>query len=393
MGPDAVSDDLWPAITGCDAWLDLMRQDGGYGGPVVHWWRDCTEYTGPGLDWRYEGIVLGYLNLWRATAERKWLDKARRAGDDLLAGQLPSGNYHNSCFEQNPNTGGTPHEAACDLALLRLAVVLKDEGLPGWRPYAEAAERNIRLFLIGRLWDPESRRLWDAPGVPSFVPNKAATAAEAFFALSDLTGDDQWEKAYGIPLASAVVEYQIETGRLGGGIWQNELRGDVVRKVFPFYVARCIPALVQAHRRTGVERFADAALAAGGFLLRVRDAEGAFPQVLYGGGRIQPYPRWVAAVADILRALDPLRELGFEYDPDPSLSWMLAGQEEDGGIRSADGFGRIGLLHWEDDPRDGIKVCGWVDKVFRYLSGRLIQDSADELAPAAPESGARPNSI
>jgi hypothetical protein len=98
-----------------------MRGPGGYSGPVVHWWRDCLDYSGPGLDWRYEGIIIGYLNLWAATGEASWLAKARRAGDDLMNGQLPSGNFRNSCFELNPNTGGTPHEAACDLALLRLA--------------------------------------------------------------------------------------------------------------------------------------------------------------------------------------------------------------------------------------------------------------------------------
>ena len=78
------------AATGLDSWLDKMRQPGGYGGPVVHWWRDCLEYTGPGLDWRYEGIIIGYLNLWAATGKPAWLEKARQAGDDLVAGQLPT---------------------------------------------------------------------------------------------------------------------------------------------------------------------------------------------------------------------------------------------------------------------------------------------------------------
>ncbi len=34
----------------------------GYGGPVVHWWNHSLAYQGAGLDWRYEGIIDGYLS-------------------------------------------------------------------------------------------------------------------------------------------------------------------------------------------------------------------------------------------------------------------------------------------------------------------------------------------
>jgi hypothetical protein len=88
--------DIMTAIFGLDSWFDSMRLPGGYGGPVAHWWDDCLIYQGPGLDWRYEGIILGYLNLWESTGDRYWLNKANRAGDDLVQGQLPSGNFNNS---------------------------------------------------------------------------------------------------------------------------------------------------------------------------------------------------------------------------------------------------------------------------------------------------------
>ena len=67
---------IWDAIIGLDKWLDSMRVDWptpGYGGPVVHWWNHSLAYTGSGLDWRYEGIIAGYLKLWRKTTiERGW---------------------------------------------------------------------------------------------------------------------------------------------------------------------------------------------------------------------------------------------------------------------------------------------------------------------------------
>src|SRR5262249_44725907 len=81
------------AVARLDAWLETMRVPGGYGGPVAHWWQQSLIYVGPGLDWRYEGIIAGYCQLCECTSDERWLAKARRAGDDLMAGQLPNGHF------------------------------------------------------------------------------------------------------------------------------------------------------------------------------------------------------------------------------------------------------------------------------------------------------------
>ena len=62
-----------PILASClrlEAWLETMRGPGGYGGPVAHWWQQSLMYTGPGLDWRYEGIIEGYLQLWARTGKQ-----------------------------------------------------------------------------------------------------------------------------------------------------------------------------------------------------------------------------------------------------------------------------------------------------------------------------------
>src|SRR4051812_17366681 len=114
------------AVARLDGWLDTMRGPGGYGGPVAHWWQQCLVYTGPGLDWRYEGLILGYLQLWAHTGAEGWLHKACRAGDDLVQAQLANGHYPASGFEANLSSAGTPHEAACDVGLLSLALALRN---------------------------------------------------------------------------------------------------------------------------------------------------------------------------------------------------------------------------------------------------------------------------
>ena len=362
-------------VLGLDVWLDTMRRPGGYAGLVVHWWRDCLDYIGPGLDWRYEGIIIGYLNLWAGTGERRWLDKARRAGDDLVVGQLPSGNFRNSQFELNPGTGGTPHEAACDLALLRLAQAMRAANEERWAPYAHAAERNLAEYFIARLWDPKARSFRDNAETPSFVPNKAATLAEALLALAEHTGHSNWADQYALPALDAVLAHQVRGGALDGAIYQNSFGPRRVAKFFPFYVARCIPGLLAAFELTADERYADGAHRAARWVLSKQYPDGSYPQVVYPNGLVNRYPQWIAATGDMLRTLG--LALGAEFDQRPTLRWLLAGRQPSGAIRAATGFGRATLGAPLNDPRDHIAVAGWADKAFRCLTLLLSWSTAD----------------
>jgi hypothetical protein len=359
------------AIVGLDSWFDSMRLPGGYGGPVAHWWDDCLKYQGPGLDWRYEGIINGYLNLWESTGDMCWMSKARRAGDDLLSGQLPSGNFRNSKFELNPGTGGTPHEAACDQSLLRLADVLRTNAEGGWESYSHAARRNLQDYFIAHLWSEGEQTFFDSTDIYSFVPNKAATLVEALFAMTRINGDDRWIQVYAIPTLETVVAHQVIGGELDGALYQNRLADRKIDKFFPFYIARCLPAVLEGYSWTGDERFVEAARRAANFVLRCRYADGSFPQVIYPRGRLNRYPQWVAAVGDILRTLDLLLPFDLAYDPQPSLDYLLAGRRQDGGFHTAVGFGKITPFGKHNDPRDEMSVCGWADKAFRYLT-RLV---------------------
>ncbi|MBN1261357.1 MAG: hypothetical protein JXB35_11835 [Anaerolineae bacterium] len=362
------------AVARIDAWLETMRGPGGYGGPVVHWWQHCLQFTGAGLDWRYEGLITGYLNLYRATGDHHWRDKAIRAGEDLVQGQLATGNFRNSCFEANPYTGGTPHEAACDFGLLRLAQVLRAEQSPTWRRYHDAAERNLRAYFVAALWDAGAQAFRDHPTISSLVPNKAATLVEALLLLAETTGDASWADLYALPTLDAVLAHQVRGGPLDGAIAQYSTRGQPAAKYLPYYIARCIPALVAGYEQCGDERYRDGARRALAFVLRQRDVDGAFPQVLYPGGRVNRYPRWIAATGDILRALACLRPYGDFGDPAPTLAWLLQGQLPSGGIQTAHGFAAQASQRRPGDlPAcyDLLPVVGWTAMAFRYLTHLL----------------------
>lgn len=362
----ADGDGALEALLRLETWLESMRVPpsgdvpAGYGGPVVHWWRDSRVYIGAGFDWRYEGILHGYVALATRTGERRWLDKARRAGDDLVAAQLPNGNFRRSGFEQNPSTAGTPHEAAACSGLLALAAMCRARGEQGWERYLETAQRNVTQFQVGRLWDGDARLFRDDPARPTFVPNKAATLVETLVALADLTGDGVWLERYARPTLDAILRHQVRQpgDALDGAIAQNSFGSTVVAKYFPYYVARCVPALVMGYERFGEQRLLDGALAAGAFLLRVRDGDGGLPQVLYPGRRMNREPRWIAATGDVLRALALLNAHGLGADMAPGRAWLLRGQLPSGAFRVSDAHGDAA-------------VAGWNDKAFRYLAGSV----------------------
>ena len=352
-----------------------MRCPGGYGGPVAHWWAQSLLYTGPGLDWRYEGVIAGYLNLWSNTNDSHWLDKARRAGDDLVTGQLSNSHVPVISSAINPLTAGTPHEAACDVGLLLLARKLKAQGDPDWELYFACAKRNLESFYIQQLWDPHFQSFRDSPNVPSFVPNKAATACEAFFLLAEMAQDESWIERYALPTLERIIDHQVrKDGHLDGAIAQNNTGGRRVEKYFPFYIARCVPALVTGYECSQEQRYLEAALYAMAFIQRWRCPDGSFPQVIYPAGRINRYPQWIAALGEILRVMQLLEPCGLEANPGATQDWLLAGQSPSGGFYTAHGFTsqvsqrKPGPL---PDFRDLLPVVGWNAMAFRYLSTQV----------------------
>lgn len=358
-------------VGGLHRWFESMRVPGGYGGPVGHWWRHSLQYTGPGLDWRYEGIIHGYLNLYEATGRAEWLEVAMRAGDDLVAGQLPSGNYRASAFERNPEVGGTPHEACASGALLRLARVCRDAGRD-WEAVASAATRNLQWHLDA-LWRADEATFSDTVGLDSFVPNKIASTVAALLEYVRLSGDETILDQFVTPAAETILDLQVDSGEHRGAIHQLWAKGSGERgdgKFLPLYIARCIPPLLAVADVTGAERFERAAIAAGDFLRRVEHEDGSFPQVVYASGNRNGYPRWIAGVGDLLRAYDALNARGHAYETGRVASWLRSGVDECGALQTAEGFGRV-TGHDGSVFADVVHVVGWNDKAFRWLTTQV----------------------
>ncbi len=375
---------LLQAVANLDAWFETMRQPGGYGGPVAHWWRDQFVYTGPGLDWRYEGILMGYSDLWDKTGDPIWLERVNRAAKDLSDGQLPDGSYRMSRFEQNPGTLGTPHEAAASLGLL---VSLQRTGDFTLLPTAQGNLDNI----IRRLWDPVTRGFTDRPGVPGRVPNKLATLSQALCALAQITHDDQY-LVYAKAAIDDVVRFRVTRGHFQGAIHQysaDNMRGD--NRLFPYYNARCVDPLLTAAEVFGEETYAASAHEILEFLTRTMTEDGSWPQIVYTSGSRVDYPRWIAGVADILYAFHRMN------NPLPGPAWdrLVDSQLPSGAFPTAIGFQRKTYSKAPLDPpdyRDLTPVAGWNDKVLRLLAAVLPAPASVLPAPSV-HSYSRPARI
>ncbi len=369
-----MAEDLWQATVNLDAWLQSMRQPGGYGGPVAHWWRDQFVYTGPGLDWRYEGVLAGYSELWVKTQEPQWMERVRCAAQDLLEGQMASGNYRMSRFELNPGTLGTPHEAAASLGLLVSMACIHVRGcLP-------TAQRNLDS-LIQQLWDSGSGGFTDRPGVAGRVPNKLATLSQALCTLAEMTHDERY-LPYAKSAIDDVLRFRVERGHFMGAVHQyssDNVTGD--GRLFPYYNARCIDPLLTAARVFRDSAYRHAAWDIMNFLDNTLQEDGSWPQIVYVSGRRTDFPRWLAGSADILRAY----HLMGKVLPERSMARLLNSQLPSGGFPTAVGFRRKthALAPLEPpDYRDLTPVVGWNDKVLRLLAA---------LAPARSERLPLPN--
>jgi hypothetical protein len=378
MPADWTPEELPRAVGLLDSWLDSMRAPEGYAGPVSHWWDSCLVYTGTMLDWRYEGIICGYLNLYRITNNTVWLSKARLAADDLVRGQLSNGHFHNSSFERGPKSGGTPHEAAVDIALFEVASVLKQKKDHAWETYSSAAETNLQV-LIASLWNGQG--FIDQPDNAVLVANKNATMAEALFLYQALSRIDMSE--YITAAAQVVLSAQAIAGSRAGATIHRGTFG--FQLSFGIYTARCLGALSRLMEDDPRPHYRDFIARAVPYLVSLICANGSWLGH-YANGRRVASPVWIAPCGDLLRALLQARPwVDVPEDAIQGLAGILIrSQTSGGGIPTAYGLSSRGALHPHrglPDFRDVLPVVGWCDKAFRALSMISPAVQAGSLTP------------
>jgi len=361
---------IYAAVLRLHQWFETMRAPQGYTGPVVHWWESSLVYTGVLLDWRYEGILCGYVTLFRRTGQSYWLETAITAADALIAGQLENGCFWNSSFQIGALEGGTPHEAAADVGLLELAIVLKEQSDRRWEIYYLAAQRNLLSYHIGKLWD--GRAFCDQSTNNTHVANKNSTVLDALLLYQNLSNEPI--KKYVKAIVELIYSAQVMDATMPhyGGI--VHLGTGHHRLVIGIYTARSLSALCRLHET--LPRWVDVARLQlmGQFLYTLLQPKGTAFGYYPTGDKIQA-PLWVSPSGDLLRAFIGLRKIDVNPLWDDAIqrltTLITANQMASGGIPTAYGLHRKGQLTpvtTLPDFRDVLPVVGWCDKAFRALA-------------------------
>jgi hypothetical protein len=225
------------------------------------------------------------------------------------------------------------------------------------------------------MWDHETGGFNDLPGIRCRVPNKLATLALALMALAEVRANSDY-LSYARSALDDVLRYQVDDGVADGAVHQYDPgQGSGDNRFFPFYNARCVPALVKGADAFGDDRYTEAAERIVAFLTRTMRSDGSWPQIVYRSGARAEWPQWVAGTADIILAI-----LSVEASiPWVAIERLLAGRLASGGIATARGFASQIVQRKPSecqDARDVTPVVGWNDKVLRLLCHLLPQGTA-----------------
>lgn len=346
------------------AWLDTMRTGTGHGGPVVGLRGVSMACCMAGFDWRWEGLLDGWIELHRRTGEPVWLDRMDEALRTIASAQLANGTFRNSCFEFNPFEGGMPHEPAMIAAALRARARLVSEGRTPPAAFDEAVARFVSERLVRELWSKLLRTFknWMQSDFERCTPSAVAAAVEVLDAWTAISGDTHAHDAHLEGAGASLLAAQLRQGPAAGG-FPSTHPGPASAN--PYLSARILPALERLFARTNDARYSECALRAADFLRRHARPGGGFPFLVHTDRPATAAPVFVGATAGVLVALHRAGQAG-AVPEDPHIRFVLAHQSSAGGFDTAEGFdARRGAA---PDWRDVVPVCGWADKIHHLLA-------------------------
>lgn len=342
-------------------WLETVRGEDGWGGPVVSFRSNSLAFTGAGNDWRLEGILDAARVAYDSSGDVRWLDEIEWITERFLRARRRDGQFENSYFEWNPFEGGMPHEPAVLAAGLRAGRVLEGAGR-STGDWERTVEDYLERVLLSRLWNKSTRfvRDWE---ISDFQFGNATTTAAALDLLIEAArpGDDAYREA----LAAYLLRLQVKDGALAGGIASSNRRG---AGISPFYAARCLRPLRRYAEQCNSAQAGEGADRLAAFLLRQERKEGGFRRLVWPWRAASINPLLTGAVATVLAALE---EDGKAADlTSDSERWLLDLQAPHGAFRNAIGFGQRTPRPEPEraDWRDWIASAGWQDKMLYWLA-------------------------
>jgi hypothetical protein len=342
-------------MTGADplaalwTWLSSwLSRDGGVNGPVVHRSDLKRMFSVHDTSWTQAAVISGLLHLYRRSGDDRWLAWAARLGDAQCARQLQDGHFR-WAGHQDSRASLLVTNVLADCALLDLA-----EAMGGEERYIEVAERNLRDYVIAKLYRDALQGFAMAPfdyyaGRDRFILNMNSVAIEALVKLDRLRETDRHAKLV------RTVGDRILSLCDRNGLPYSDLEPHTH---IPLYTGLALRGLPFIPASDGVAR--DAIL----FLERMEDPETRLWFHKLEGETVTRYPVFVAGAGIVCNGL---LDAGIEVDAERLLRF----QAPSGAIRNFVGYdhrdnGRprgSGLDVWEDV----FPTPNWNAHAFHFL--------------------------
>lgn len=325
-------------LTALWTWLSSwLARDGGVNGPVVHRSDLKRMFAIHDTPWTQSAVIAGLLHLYRRSGDGRWLAWAVRLGDAQCARQHAAGHFRWAGHEDD-RFSSLVHNALADCALLDLAEALRDDPARRVR-YLEAAERNLREYVIGKLYRDDLQGFAVAPtdyyaGRDRFVLNMNSLAVEALVKLDRLRETDRHEELV------RRVGARVLSLSDSDGLPYSDIEP---RTHIPLYTGLALRGLPFIPASDGVARDAIA------FLERMEDPATRLWYHKLEGEKIARYPVFVAGAGIICNGL---LDVGVQVDAERLLRF----QSSTGAIRNF-----VGYDHEDNGRRRGVGAGSWED--------------------------------
>jgi hypothetical protein len=335
-----------------------VASDGGVNGPVVHRSDLKRMFAIHDTPWTQAAVIGGLLHLYRRSGNGHWLSCALRLGDAQCARQQADGRFRWAGHEDD-RFSSLVHNCLADSALLDLAEVLRDQNDAARRShYVTVAEKNLRDYVIGRLYRPGLGGFVMNPidyyaGRDRFILNMNSIAIEALVKLDRQRGADRHAEVVSA-VGERIRSFQSPGGACEGGLPYSNLQPDVHIPIYTALTLRSLPALAEV---TGDASWAEVARRAVASLGRLEDPATGLWQHQFDGDRLCRFPIFVAGAGMICNGvLDAARLTGTEVDVNELTKRLLRFQYPNGAIRNF-----IGYDHPDNGRRRGKGMESWED--------------------------------
>lgn len=364
-----------------------MAADGGLNGPVVHRLDLKRLFAIHDTAWTQQAAIQGLLHLYRRSGRDYWMMSAVRLGDAQCARQVADGRFLWAGHEDD-RFSSLVHNALADCALLDLAGALRHRDPAREERYVRVAERNLREFVIRRLYRPGLGGFAMNPidyyaGRDRFILNMNAIAIEALIKL-DRQRDSGRHADLIREVGERILSLQSSQGLSSGGLPYSDHDPD---QHISLYTALTLRGLSVLAEFAGEEVWRPVIRRGLAFLNRMRDPDTGLWYHKLQNGRIHRFPIFVAGAGMIGNSILEVEWLaGPVIDVHDLAERLLRFQYPHGGIRNF-----IGYDHPENGRRYGRgRECwedvyptpNWNAQAFHFLSQVLPPPEAPLEAPA-----------